>query len=119
LTKNVCSCSLKVASDCEVTIYWYFGSGLLFWTTAVRALQASSVTFYTSYPVWSICFENTVLTWIVCGLLWIAAPFYFLYMWRRNVDFVQLSVATYCRRSPINIAKLVRILYYFGRNFVA
>lgn len=68
---------------------------------------AGSVAFDTHYPTWSACFENTVLTWIVCGLLWICTPGYCLYLWRRNLDIMHISVIANCRRSPLNIAKLV------------
>jgi len=73
----------------------------------IRVIQADSVAYDTYYPTWSVCFENTVLTWIVCFLLWICAPFYGLYLWQRVIDDVLKSVVANCRRSPLNIAKLV------------
>jgi len=83
------------------------GVAIRFLFPVLFVLQADSVAFYSDYPTWSVCFENTVLTWVVCGLLWIGAPFYWLYLWRRDLDIMKTSVIAYCRRSSLNIAKLV------------
>ncbi|OQV17365.1 Canalicular multispecific organic anion transporter 2 [Hypsibius exemplaris] len=35
----------------------------------------TSVTWYTDNPDFSVCFQQTVLTWLPCGILWLMAPF--------------------------------------------
>jgi hypothetical protein len=37
-------------------------------------VQDTSVTWYTDSPDFSLCFQQTVLSWIPCGLLWLMVP---------------------------------------------
>nr|XP_037846032.1 translation initiation factor IF-2-like [Chlorocebus sabaeus] len=39
-----------------------------------------NVTWYTSNPDFTKCFQNTVLVWVPCFYLWACFPFYFLYL---------------------------------------
>lgn len=38
--------------------------------------QDTDLTWNGQWPQFTPCFQNTILLWIPCGFLWIAAPFY-------------------------------------------
>ncbi|KAL6109911.1 abcc6 [Pungitius sinensis] len=42
-----------------------------------------NLTWYTSKPDLTQCFQHTVLVWSPCVYLWISSPFYLLYLWLR------------------------------------
>nr|XP_040022283.1 multidrug resistance-associated protein 1-like isoform X1 [Gasterosteus aculeatus aculeatus] len=42
-----------------------------------------NLTWYTSQPDLTQCFQHTVLVWSPCVYLWICSPFYLLYLWLR------------------------------------
>ena len=43
-------------------------------------LQNTSLTWDGPWPQFTDCFQQTVMTWIPCGYLWLAAPFYTVYL---------------------------------------
>ncbi|XP_039632406.1 multidrug resistance-associated protein 1 isoform X1 [Polypterus senegalus] len=58
-----------------------------------------NLTWNTSNPDLTQCFQNTVLVWIPCIYLWVCAPFYFLYL--------NSHLRGYIRMNNLNRAKLV------------
>ncbi|OWA50131.1 Canalicular multispecific organic anion transporter 2 [Hypsibius exemplaris] len=46
----------------------------------VSHFKDTSVTWYTDNPDFSVCFQQTVLTWLPCGILWLMAPFHIYQM---------------------------------------
>ncbi|XP_028669919.1 multidrug resistance-associated protein 1 isoform X2 [Erpetoichthys calabaricus] len=58
-----------------------------------------NLTWHTSNPDLTQCFQNTVLVWIPCIYLWLCAPLYFLYL--------NSHLRGYIRMNHLNRAKLV------------
>ncbi|KAL1778841.1 multidrug resistance-associated protein 1 [Sigmodon hispidus] len=50
-----------------------------------------NVTWYTSSPDFTKCFQNTVLTWVPCFYLWSCFPLYFLYLSRHDRGYIQMT----------------------------
>ncbi|XP_036923546.1 multidrug resistance-associated protein 1 [Sturnira hondurensis] len=50
-----------------------------------------NVTWYTSNPDFTKCFQNTVLAWVPCFYLWICFPFYFLYLSHHDRGYIQMT----------------------------
>ncbi|XP_062954765.1 multidrug resistance-associated protein 1 isoform X2 [Cynocephalus volans] len=50
-----------------------------------------NVTWYTSNPDFTKCFQNTVLVWVPCFYLWACFPFYFLYLSRHDRGYIQMT----------------------------
>ncbi|XP_054389485.1 multidrug resistance-associated protein 1 isoform X9 [Pongo abelii] len=50
-----------------------------------------NVTWYTSNPDFTKCFQNTVLMWVPCFYLWACFPFYFLYLSRHDRGYIQMT----------------------------
>uniref|UniRef100_A0A2K6N0N8 Multidrug resistance-associated protein 1 n=1 Tax=Rhinopithecus bieti TaxID=61621 RepID=A0A2K6N0N8_RHIBE len=51
-----------------------------------------NVTWYTSNPDFTKCFQNTVLVWVPCFYLWACFPFYFLYLSRHDWGYIQMTL---------------------------
>ncbi|XP_011805686.1 PREDICTED: multidrug resistance-associated protein 1-like [Colobus angolensis palliatus] len=54
--------------------------------------QDWNVTWYTSNPDFTKCFQNTVLVWVPCFYLWACFPFYFLYLSRHDRGYIQMTL---------------------------
>jgi hypothetical protein len=50
----------------------------------------SSVTWDTDNPNFTSCFRNTLLTVLPCGILWLAAPFWFWHLKNHATKLVSL-----------------------------
>ncbi|GAB1300029.1 Multidrug resistance-associated protein 1 [Apodemus speciosus] len=50
-----------------------------------------NVTWHTSSPDFTKCFQNTVLTWVPCVYLWSCFPIYFLYLSRHDRGYIQMT----------------------------
>uniref|UniRef100_A0ABI7XKV1 Multidrug resistance-associated protein 1 n=1 Tax=Felis catus TaxID=9685 RepID=A0ABI7XKV1_FELCA len=50
-----------------------------------------SVTWNTSNPDFTKCFQNTVLVWVPCSYLWVCFPFYFLYLCHHDRGYIQMT----------------------------
>ncbi|XP_060220230.1 multidrug resistance-associated protein 1 isoform X4 [Meriones unguiculatus] len=50
-----------------------------------------NVTWYTSNPDFTKCFQNTVLTWVPCFYLWTCFPLYFFYLSRHDRGYIQMT----------------------------
>uniref|UniRef100_A0ABK0LID0 ATP binding cassette subfamily C member 1 n=1 Tax=Rattus norvegicus TaxID=10116 RepID=A0ABK0LID0_RAT len=50
-----------------------------------------NVTWHTSNPDFTKCFQNTVLTWVPCFYLWSCFPLYFLYLSRHDRGYIQMT----------------------------
>uniref|UniRef100_A0A2K5RIG8 Multidrug resistance-associated protein 1 n=1 Tax=Cebus imitator TaxID=2715852 RepID=A0A2K5RIG8_CEBIM len=50
-----------------------------------------NITWYTSNPDFTKCFQNTVLVWVPCFYLWACFPFYFLYLSRHDRGYIQMT----------------------------
>uniref|UniRef100_A0A8D0WLZ2 Multidrug resistance-associated protein 1 n=2 Tax=Sus scrofa TaxID=9823 RepID=A0A8D0WLZ2_PIG len=50
-----------------------------------------NVTWNTSNPDFTKCFQNTVLVWVPCSYLWVCFPFYFLYLSRHDRGYIQMT----------------------------
>uniref|UniRef100_A0A2I2Y584 Multidrug resistance-associated protein 1 n=1 Tax=Gorilla gorilla gorilla TaxID=9595 RepID=A0A2I2Y584_GORGO len=53
--------------------------------------QDWNVTWNTSNPDFTKCFQNTVLVWVPCFYLWACFPFYFLYLSRHDRGYIQMT----------------------------
>uniref|UniRef100_A0A8C9HUR6 Multidrug resistance-associated protein 1 n=2 Tax=Piliocolobus tephrosceles TaxID=591936 RepID=A0A8C9HUR6_9PRIM len=51
-----------------------------------------NVTWYTSNPDFTKCFQNMVLVWVPCFYLWACFPFYFLYLSRHDRGYIQMTL---------------------------
>ncbi|XP_053750439.1 multidrug resistance-associated protein 1 isoform X1 [Panthera pardus] len=49
------------------------------------------VTWNTSNPDFTKCFQNTVLVWVPCSYLWVCFPFYFLYLCHHDRGYIQMT----------------------------
>ncbi|NP_001002971.1 multidrug resistance-associated protein 1 isoform X1 [Canis lupus baileyi] len=49
------------------------------------------VSWNTSNPDFTKCFQNTVLVWVPCCYLWLCFPFYFLYLSRHDRGYIQMT----------------------------
>ncbi|XP_067674237.1 multidrug resistance-associated protein 1-like [Haliotis asinina] len=43
-------------------------------------LWETDLTWYSKAPLFTDCFQSTVLVWVPCGWLWLSSPFYFYYL---------------------------------------
>ncbi|KAM7339623.1 hypothetical protein ACRRTK_000238 [Alexandromys fortis] len=50
-----------------------------------------NVTWHTSSPDFTKCFQNTVLTWVPCFYLWSCFPLYFFYLSRHDWGYIQMT----------------------------
>nr|XP_020137224.1 multidrug resistance-associated protein 1 isoform X3 [Microcebus murinus] len=50
-----------------------------------------NLTWYTSNPDFTKCFQNTVLVWVPCCYLWACFPFYFLYLSHHDRGYIQMT----------------------------
>ncbi|XP_057630056.1 multidrug resistance-associated protein 1 isoform X2 [Chionomys nivalis] len=50
-----------------------------------------NVTWHTSSPDFTKCFQNTVLTWVPCFYLWSCFPLYFFYLSRHDRGYIQMT----------------------------
>ncbi|XP_031219019.1 multidrug resistance-associated protein 1 isoform X2 [Mastomys coucha] len=50
-----------------------------------------NVTWHTSNPDFTKCFQNTILTWAPCFYLWSCFPLYFLYLSRHDRGYIQMT----------------------------
>ncbi|XP_051024187.1 LOW QUALITY PROTEIN: multidrug resistance-associated protein 1 [Acomys russatus] len=50
-----------------------------------------NLTWHTSNPDFTKCFQNTVLTWVPCFYLWSCFPLYFLYLSRHDRGYIQMT----------------------------
>ncbi|ELK33293.1 Multidrug resistance-associated protein 1 [Myotis davidii] len=50
-----------------------------------------NITWYTSNPDFTKCFQNTVLVWVPCFYLWVSFPFYFLYLSHHDRGYIQMT----------------------------
>lgn len=61
-------------------------------SASIRASCADwNVTWYTSNPDFTKCFQSTVLVWVPCFYLWACFPFYFLYLSRHDRGYIQMT----------------------------
>lgn len=64
-------------------LFMFFQISLWLWgvnTNGVFWFQDWNVTWYTSRPDLTQCFQHTVLVWFPCVYLWTCSPFYLLYL---------------------------------------
>ncbi|XP_054363501.1 multidrug resistance-associated protein 1 isoform X3 [Mirounga angustirostris] len=52
---------------------------------------AWDITWNTSNPDFTKCFQNTFLVWVPCSYLWVCFPFYFLYLSRHDRGYIQMT----------------------------
>ncbi|KAM4662137.1 ATP-binding cassette sub-family C member 3 [Discoglossus pictus] len=52
----------------------------------------SNLTLYTDTPDLTLCFQNTVLAWVPCIYLWVALPFYYIYLKYNRRGYIVLSM---------------------------
>ena len=79
-------------------------------------LQDNGLSWNTSTPDLSKCFQKSVLLWIPCGFLWLCFPF--LLIWYRSQATVNQKLND---KSSLNIAKLVcnfLLIYYLIPSFL-
>ncbi|XP_006872061.1 PREDICTED: multidrug resistance-associated protein 1 [Chrysochloris asiatica] len=57
----------------------------------VTVMEDWNVTWYTSNPDFTKCFQNTVLVWVPCCYLWACFPLYFLYLSRHDRGYIQMT----------------------------
>ncbi|XP_032957047.1 multidrug resistance-associated protein 1 isoform X1 [Rhinolophus ferrumequinum] len=50
-----------------------------------------TVTWNTSNPDFTKCFQNTILVWVPCVYLWVCFPFYFLYLSHHDRGYIQMT----------------------------
>ncbi|XP_060028892.1 multidrug resistance-associated protein 1 isoform X2 [Erinaceus europaeus] len=50
-----------------------------------------NVTWNTSNPDFTKCFQNTILVWVPCFYLWACFPFYFLFLSRHDRGYIQMT----------------------------
>ncbi|XP_039741515.1 multidrug resistance-associated protein 1 [Pteropus medius] len=50
-----------------------------------------NVTWNTSNPDFTKCFQNTILVWAPCVYLWVCFPFYFLYLSHHDRGYIQMT----------------------------
>ncbi|CAK6444659.1 unnamed protein product [Pipistrellus nathusii] len=50
-----------------------------------------NITWHTSNPDFTKCFQNTVLVWVPCFYLWAIFPFYFLYLSHHDRGYIQMT----------------------------
>ncbi|XP_005872114.1 PREDICTED: multidrug resistance-associated protein 1 [Myotis brandtii] len=50
-----------------------------------------NITWHTSNPDFTKCFQNTVLVWVPCFYLWASFPFYFLYLSHHDRGYIQMT----------------------------
>ncbi|XP_074202385.1 multidrug resistance-associated protein 1 isoform X2 [Camelus bactrianus] len=50
-----------------------------------------NVTWNTSNPDFTKCFQNTVLVWVPCFYLWACFPFYFFYLSHHDRGYIQMT----------------------------
>ncbi|XP_019521622.1 PREDICTED: multidrug resistance-associated protein 1 [Hipposideros armiger] len=50
-----------------------------------------TVTWNTSNPDFTKCFQNTILVWVPCFYLWVCFPFYFLYLSHHDRGYIQMT----------------------------
>ncbi|XP_036267183.1 multidrug resistance-associated protein 1 isoform X2 [Pipistrellus kuhlii] len=50
-----------------------------------------NITWHTSNPDFTKCFQNTVLVWVPCFYLWATFPFYFLYLSHHDRGYIQMT----------------------------
>ncbi|XP_036051966.1 multidrug resistance-associated protein 1 isoform X4 [Onychomys torridus] len=50
-----------------------------------------NVTWQTSSPDFTKCFQNTILTWVPCFYLWSCFPLYFFYLSRHDRGYIQMT----------------------------
>ncbi|XP_048187708.1 multidrug resistance-associated protein 1 [Perognathus longimembris pacificus] len=51
-----------------------------------------NVTWHTSNPDFTKCFQNTALAWAPCAYLWACFPLYFLYLSRHDRGYIQMTL---------------------------
>ena len=49
-------------------------------------MQNASLSWYTSHPEFTACFQRTVLVWFECGLFWLISLFYVIYLVKSPAD---------------------------------
>ncbi|XP_023385436.1 multidrug resistance-associated protein 1 [Pteropus vampyrus] len=54
-------------------------------------LKEWNVTWNTSNPDFTKCFQNTILVWAPCVYLWVCFPFYFLYLSHHDRGYIQMT----------------------------
>ncbi|XP_027626858.1 multidrug resistance-associated protein 1 [Tupaia chinensis] len=57
----------------------------------LRERKDWNVTWYTSNPDFTKCFQNTILMWVPCVYLWGCFPLYFLYLSRHDRGYIQMT----------------------------
>ncbi|XP_016051783.1 PREDICTED: multidrug resistance-associated protein 1 [Miniopterus natalensis] len=50
-----------------------------------------NVTWYTSNPDFTKCFQNTILVWVPCFYLWVIFPFYYFYLSHHDRGYIQMT----------------------------
>ncbi|KAM6155276.1 multidrug resistance-associated protein 1 isoform 2-T2 [Rhynchocyon petersi] len=50
-----------------------------------------NITWNTSNPDFTKCFQNTILLWVPCFYLWACFPFYFLYLSQHDRGYIQMT----------------------------
>ena len=68
-------------------------------------------TVYSDNPDFSYCFQNTILIWIPCFVLWSIAPLWWYMLTRTKRPKTKPSIIT--------ILKIVNILFVFLNEFVS
>jgi len=77
----------------------------------LHVFQDVKQSFDTSFPIWTDCLQNTLITWVVCGLLCLLTLIYLVFLFSaRLLDNLDEQIASTIRtasRSKFNKIKLV------------
>ncbi|XP_064596836.1 multidrug resistance-associated protein 1-like [Liolophura sinensis] len=89
------------------------------WSFCAHALWDGSLTWNSSYPEFTECFQNTVLVLVPCGWLWVTSPFYLCYIYTRSrppLRISRLSVAKCVLGIVVAIFSVVKAVQALSRH---
>ena len=70
-------------------------------------------TIYSNNPDFTFCFQYTLLIWLPCALLWIAAPIWMFKITKKSVYVIKLSWLTILKSILVILLILIQIVYLF------
>ena len=81
----------------------------------------SNLTWYTENPNLTVCFRNTLLTWLPCAVLWLSAPIWFHHLKNHSPKLIpkvkeKVSSVTdrltflFCSKVFLTLALLINVL---------
>ena len=72
--------------------------------------QDSDKLLNNTWPQFTDCFQNTLLVWVPCGLVWLTLPFYLRFMFTNGAG-VTLPLSFF------NVAKTVSMNFFFNIRY--